>query len=61
MSKVMQAESGAKVPNYYTNHLNRLLTSEGVHFGIIQLWGLNNANDSVDLRSFVTQKNIIVR
>lgn len=48
-----------KVPGYYTNHLNRLLTSEGVRFGIVQIWGLKNANDSVDLRSFVKQKNII--
>ena len=50
-----------KVPNYYTNHLNRMLTSEGVHLGIVQLWGLNNATDSIDLRSFVIQKNIIAR
>lgn len=50
-----------KVPNYYTNHLNRMLSSEGVHFGIVQIWGLNNANDSVDLRSFVKQNNIITK
>ena len=50
-----------KVPEYYTNHLNRMLTSEGVHLGIVQIWGLNNANDSVDLRSFVKQNNIITK
>ena len=50
-----------KVPDYYTNHLNRMLTSEGVHLGLVQIWGLKNANDSVDMRSFVNQKNIIAR
>ena len=50
-----------KVPNYYTNHLNRMLTSEGARFGIVQLWSLNNANDSIDLRSFVKQNNIITK
>ena len=42
-----------KIPNFYTHHLNRMLTSEGVHLGIVQFWALKNANDSVDLRSFV--------
>ena len=50
-----------KVPNYYTNHLNRMLTSEGVHFGIVQIWGLKSDNDSIDLRSFVNQNNIITK
>lgn len=50
-----------KIPNYYTNHLNRMLTSEGVHLGLVQIWSLKNFNDSVDMRSFVNQKNIISR
>ena len=49
-----------QVPEYYTKHLNRMLTSEDVHLGIVQIWSLNNFNDSVDLKSFVNQKNIIV-
>jgi mannan endo-1,4-beta-mannosidase len=50
-----------KISNYYTNHLNRMLTAEGVRLGIIQIWSLKNFNDSVDMRSFVNQKNIISR
>ena len=50
-----------KIPNYYTNHLNRMLTAEGVRLGIVQIWSLKNFNDSVDMRSFVNQKNIISR
>ena len=50
-----------KISNYYTNHLNRMLTAEGVRLGIVQIWSLKNFNDSVDMRSFVNQKNIISR
>lgn len=50
-----------KVPEYYTNHLNRMLTSEGVHLGIVQIWGLKSDSDSIDLRSFVNQNNIITK
>lgn len=50
-----------KIPNYYTNHLNRMLKTKDVRLGIVQIWSLNNFNDSTDLRSFVKQKNIIVR
>lgn len=50
-----------KISNYYTNHLNRMLTAEGVRLGIVQIWSLKNFNDSTDLRSFVNQKNIIVK
>lgn len=50
-----------KIPNFYTNHLNRMLTAEGVRLGIVQIWSLKNFNDSVDMRSFVNQKNIISR
>lgn len=50
-----------KIPNYYTNHLNRMLKTKDVRLGIVQIWSLNNFNDSTDLRSFVKQKNIIAR
>jgi hypothetical protein len=48
-----------KVPNYYTDHLNRMLKAKNVHLGIVQIWSLKNFNDSLDLRTFVNQKNII--
>ena len=48
-----------KVPNFYTNHLNRMLTSKGVHLGIAQIWSLKNFNDSLDMKAFINQKNII--
>ena len=38
-----------------------MLTAEGVRLGIVQIWSLKNFNDSVDMRSFVNQKNIISR
>lgn len=50
-----------KIPNYYTDHLNRMLTAKDVRLGIVQIWSLKNFNDSTDLRSFVNQKNIIVK
>lgn len=50
-----------KIPNYYTNHLNRMLKAKDVRLGIVQIWSLKNFNDSIDLRSFINQKNVIVR
>ena len=50
-----------KIPNYYTNHLNRMLKAKDVRLGIVQIWSLKNFNDSIDLRSFINQKNIISR
>lgn len=50
-----------KIPNYYTDHLNRMLTAKDVRLGIVQIWSLKNFNDSTDLRSFVNQKNIIAK
>lgn len=50
-----------KIPNYYTNHLNRMLKAKDVRLGIVQIWSLKNYNDSIDLRSFINQKNIISR
>ena len=50
-----------KIPNYYTNHLNRMLKAKDVRLGIAQIWSLKNFNDSIDLRSFINQKNIISR
>jgi hypothetical protein len=50
-----------KIPNYYTNHLNRMLTAKDVHLGIVQIWSLKNFNDSIDMKSFVSQKNIIAK
>lgn len=48
-----------KIPGFYTNYLNRLLKTDGVNLGIVQIWSLKNFNDSTDMRSFVNQKNII--
>ena len=53
--------SKQKVPGYYTDFLNRMLTSPEVNLGIVQIWGLKNDNDSTDLRSFVNRKNIKLR
>lgn len=50
-----------KIPNFYTEHLNRMLKTDGVRLGIVQIWSLKNFNDSVDMRSFINQKNIIAR
>lgn len=50
-----------KIPNYYTNHLNRMLKAKGVRLGIVQIWSLKNFNDSIDMKSFVNQKNIITK
>ena len=50
-----------KIPNYYTDYLNRMLKAKGVRLGIVQIWSLKNFNDSVDMRTFVNQKNIISR
>ena len=50
-----------KIANYYTNHLNRMLKAKDVRLGIVQIWSLKNFNDSIDLRSFINQKNIISR
>ncbi len=48
-----------KVPGYYTKYLNRMLKSPGVNLGVVQIWSLKNFNDSTDMRSFISQKNII--
>lgn len=50
-----------KIPHFYTDYLNRMLKTKDVRLGIVQIWSLKNFNDSTDLRSFVKQKNIIVR
>ena len=50
-----------KVPNYYTKHLNRMLKTKGVNLSIVQIWSLKNFNDSIDMKSFVNQKNVIAR
>ena len=50
-----------KVPNYYTEHLNRMLKTKGVNLSIVQIWSLKNFNDSIDMKSFVSQKNIIAK
>lgn len=50
-----------KVPNYYTIHLNRMLKTKGVNLSIVQMWSLKNFNDSIDMKSFVNQKNVIAR
>lgn len=50
-----------KIPNFYTEHLNRMLKTDGVRLGIVQIWSLKNFNDSVDMSSFINQKNIIAR
>jgi hypothetical protein len=50
-----------QIPNYYTDHLNCMLTAKDVRLGIAQIWSLKNFNDSIDLRTFVNQKNIITR
>ena len=50
-----------KVPNYYTEHLNRMLKATGVNLSIVQIWSLKNFNDSTDMKSFINQKNIIIR
>jgi mannan endo-1,4-beta-mannosidase len=50
-----------KVPNYYTEHLNRMLKTKGVNLSIVQIWSLKNFNDSIDMKSFINQKNIIIR
>ena len=50
-----------KIPNFYTEHLNRMLKTDGVRLGIVQIWSLKNFNDSVDMKSFINQKNIIAR
>ena len=50
-----------KIPDYYTKHLNRMLTAKDVHLGIVQIWSLKDFNDSLDMKSFINQKNIIAR
>jgi mannan endo-1,4-beta-mannosidase len=50
-----------KVPNYYTKHLNRMLKTKGVNLSIVQIWSLKNFNDSIDMKSFVNQRNVIAR
>jgi mannan endo-1,4-beta-mannosidase len=48
-----------QIPEFYTKQLNRLLTSDGVNLGIVQIWSLKNLNDADDMKSFLNQKNII--
>ena len=48
-----------KVPHYYTNYLNRMLKTNGVRMGIVQIWSLKTFNDSVDIKTFLNQKNIV--
>jgi len=50
-----------KVRNYYTKHLSRMLKTKGVNLSIVQIWSLKNFNDSIDMKSFVNQKNVIAR
>lgn len=50
-----------KIPYYYTRHLNRMLKATGVNLSIVQIWSLKNFNDSTDMKSFINQKNIIIR
>ena len=50
-----------KIPNFYIEHLNRMLKDKDIRLGIVQVWSLKNFNDSVDMRSFLSQKNIIAR
>ena len=50
-----------KVRNYYTKHLNRMLKTKGVNLSIVQIWSLKNFNDSIDMKSFVNQRNVIAR
>lgn len=50
-----------KIPYYYTRHLNRMLKAKGVNLSIVQIWSLKNFNDSTDMKSFINQKNIIIR
>lgn len=48
-----------KIPEFYTKHLNRLLKTDGINLGIVQIWGLKNFNDSMDIKHFLDMENII--
>ena len=48
-----------KIPEFYTKYLNRLLKTDGVNLGIVQIWSLKNFNDSTDMRNFLNKDNII--
>ena len=47
------------IPEFYTKYLNRLLKTDSVNLGIVQIWSLQNFNDSTDIRSFLNMDNII--
>ncbi len=49
-----------KIPKFYTKWLNRLLKTDGVNLGIVQIWSLKNFNDSTDMRNFLNMDNIII-
>lgn len=49
------------IPEFYTKYLNRLLKTDGVNLGIVQIWSLKNFNDSTDMRSFLNSDNIITQ
>ena len=48
-----------KGPHYYTNYLHRMLKANGVRMGIVHIWSLKTFNDSVDIKTFLNQKNIV--
>ena len=49
-----------KIPEFYTKWLNRLVETDGVNLGIVQIWSLKNFNDSTDMRKFLNMDNIII-